>query len=98
MIQVETYSKKGLVVKGANAEQAESIRAALGANVVTQHNAGLGGWVFSRKREDRVRELVGAMFDGGFDSVKEIPADHYGPGEGPRWAVVEYDLQTLKPR
>ena len=61
MIQVKAYSERGLVVKGASAEQAESIRAGLGANVVAQHNAKLGGWVFSRKREDRIRELVKGM-------------------------------------
>lgn len=60
-MQVHCYSDKGLVVKGATAEQAESIRAALGAAVVTGYNAKLGGWVFSRKREDRIRELVAGM-------------------------------------
>src|SRR3990167_10431081 len=59
--KVTPYSPKGLVVQGITAEQAESIRAALGAAVVTSHNAKLGGWVFSRKREDRIRELVKGM-------------------------------------
>ena len=68
MIQVKAYSDRGLVVKGASAEQAESIRAALGAAVVAQHNAKLGGWVFSRKREDRIRELVKGMQDGDRES------------------------------
>jgi hypothetical protein len=61
MIQVETYSPKGLVVKGATPEQAETIRAALGPSVCAQHNAKLGGYVFSRKREEKIRELVAAM-------------------------------------
>jgi hypothetical protein len=76
MIQVKTYSEKGLVVKGANAEQAETIRAALGTNVVTTHNAKLGGWVFSRKREERIRELVNAMQGG------RLPKDVTGTPEG----------------
>jgi hypothetical protein len=63
MIRIEAYSAKGLAVKGATAEQAESIRAALGPAVVTSYNAKLGGWVFSRKREDRIRELVHAADD-----------------------------------
>ena len=61
MIHVECYSAKGLAVKGASAEQAEAIRAALGAAVVTAFDAKRGGWLFSRKREDRIRELVKAM-------------------------------------
>ena len=58
MISIETYSPKGLIVKGASAEQAERIRAALGAAVVTAYNPRFGGWSFSRKREDRIRALV----------------------------------------
>ena len=61
MIHVECYSAKGLAVKGASAEQAEAIRAALGAAVVTAFDAKRGGWLFSRKREDRIRELAKAM-------------------------------------
>ena len=55
------YSPKGLVVQHITAAQAESIRAALGPAVVTSHNAKLGGWVFSRKREAQIRVLVGGM-------------------------------------
>ena len=58
MISIETYSPKGLIVKGASAGQAEAIRAALGEAVVTAYNPRFGGWCFSRKREDRIRALV----------------------------------------
>ena len=61
MLSIECYSPKGLVVKGITAEQAESIRAALGPAVVTSHNAKRGGWVFSRKREAQIRVIVGTM-------------------------------------
>jgi len=74
MIQVQAYSPKGLLVKGATAEQAEAIRVALGANVAASYNAKLGGWAFSRKREDRIRDLVRAMAgDGSGDAT--IPPD-----------------------
>src|SRR3990167_8645740 len=67
--KVTPYSPKGLVVQGITAEQAETIRAALGAAVVTSHNARLGGWVFSRKREDRIRELVNGMRENGCPAI-----------------------------
>ena len=62
-LEIKTYSGKGLIVAGATAEQAEDIRKQLGANVVTSHHARLDGWTFSRKREDRIREIVAILND-----------------------------------
>ena len=100
--KVKPYSPKGLVVQGITAEQAESIRAALGPAVVTSHNAKLGGWVFSRKREAQIRVLVGGLtgelpvISQDMPGAEAVMADS-APGEGLRWAVVEYNLQTQKP-
>ena len=62
-LTIETYSEKGLIVTGATPEQAEDIRKQLGANVVTSHHCRLGGWTFSRKREDQIREIVAVLND-----------------------------------
>ena len=60
MITINTYSEKGLVVKGITAEQARTILGGLG-RAVTQYNPMLGGYVFSRKRERQIREIVTGM-------------------------------------
>ena len=60
-ITIKAYSPKGLVVKGADEFQAEAIRLELGGSVCTQFNAKLGGWVFSRKREDRIKAIIAGM-------------------------------------
>lgn len=62
-LSIKTYSEKGLVVKGASETQAEAIRSQLGGEVCTQFNANLGGWVFSRKREDKIRSIVSSLMD-----------------------------------
>ena len=62
-LTIKTYSEKGLVVKGASKKQAEEIRSKLGRNVCTQFNAKLGGWTFSRKREDKIKAIIASMTD-----------------------------------
>ena len=74
-MSIKTYSEKGLAVIGATKEQAETIRAELGGSVCTQFNSKLGGWVFSRKREDKIRSILASMNVAGGDDL---------PG---KWAV-----------
>ena len=67
-LTIKAYSPKGLVVKGATESQAEVIRAELGESVCAQFNANLGGWVFSRKREDKIKAIVASLQVAGEDN------------------------------
>jgi len=60
MIQIECYSEKGLVVKGITPEQAEAIRAKIG-KAATQPQR--GGWIYSRRHEQTIREAIAALVD-----------------------------------
>lgn len=82
MLTVKTYSPKGLVVKGASAEQAQAIVDALGGNVCTTHNAKLAGYVFSRKRETRIREIVAGLNAYPADDMPGEWMDHALSGRG----------------
>lgn len=62
-LSIKVYSEKGLIVKGATQDQAEAIRSQLGGGVCTQFNANMGGWVFSRKREDKIRSIISSLMD-----------------------------------
>ena len=92
-ITIKTYSPKGLVVKGATETQAEVIRAELGGSVCTQFNAKLGGWVFSRKREDKIRTIISSMTEdlpGKWGIVAELEAERAKPNPiGGKWAEAE---------
>lgn len=82
---IKAYSPKGLVVKGATEDQAEAIRAGLGGNVCTQFNTKLGGWVFSRKREDKIKAIISSMLDdmpGKWGIVAELAAERLAASQG----------------
>ncbi len=87
-ITIKCYSEKGLCVVGITADQAQTILGNLG-KAVTQYNPQMGGYVFSRKRETLIREIVAgfgaSQASGSSCESAHIPAVDDLPG---KWGLL----------